>query len=63
MFLTDSQPEVCSKTRFLQKSTVSTYDGRAIRIKFRDHSRLFRQSLKKLAVVEMLFWHAVGDAL
>ena len=28
---------------------------RAIQIKFRDHSGLFRQSLKKLAVVERLF--------
>ena len=29
---------------------------RAIRIEFRDHSWLFFQSLKKLAVVERLFW-------
>ena len=46
IFLTDSQPEVCSKKRFLQKSTVFTFEilaainhRRAIRIKFqRDHS-------------------------
>ena len=29
---------------------------RAIRIKFHDHSWLFHQSLKKLVVVETLFW-------
>ena len=33
-----------------------TFNIRAIRIKFHDHSRLFHQSSKNLAVFERLFW-------
>ena len=40
-----------------KQSTISSINHqRAIRIKFHDHSWLFHQSLKKLAVVERLFW-------